>query len=75
MGAEPGMLGFPGTLKGEWDAFLELGNKSAAPPCSHGLEDYPPEATLLLNLSFQGDPTSFLNPGPGRSHRCTASVH
>lgn len=52
------MLGFPGTFKAEWEAFPELGNKSVAPPCSHGLEDYPPEATLL-NLSFQGDPHPF----------------
>lgn len=51
-------LGFPGTFKAEWEAFPELGNKSAAPPCSHGLEDYPLEATLL-NLSFQGDPHPF----------------
>ena len=42
----------------KWEAFLELGNKRAAPPCPHGLEEYPPEATLL-NLSFQGDPHPF----------------
>lgn len=64
--AKPGVLSFPGTLKGEQDVSLALREYRGSPlPVPTGVRITLPEATLLLNLSFQGDPRPFRIPGLG----------
>ena len=64
--AKPGVLSFPGTLKGEQDVSLALQEYKCSPlPVPKGVRITLPEATLLLNLSFQGDPHPFRIPGLG----------